>query len=369
MIIHAHSRVRDDLYLLQTVVNTLCALAYHDNNVDVLEELYALFNIDTTKENSIIKDDDGHLINAGAVLKQKILRKEDIEAAENCSQSVEMFLRDRLQAIEGSGTYAPMELVAMWSVTELLRAYLPDSFYMYVTSTPELLHEEGFTEIVNGTSQLANILFSNISATAKQLQYLPSSPVSEASYDGGVVHLTTNHSSLHLHSVVFTIPARQVSLIKFTPLLGYNKKYALDTFHYMTSVKVFLAFSTPFWSSTTNNKVPPIMFDPCTTTTTTHCNPRGGSGITDLPIRTVLYPSHSYHGNSLLASYVWEEDANRLTSFSDSSLIEMVLDNLVTIHGEVVRETYINNSGVVKQWVEDEFVGSGNIVTSHRRLT
>jgi len=330
--------------------------AYHDNNVDILEELYSLFNIDTTKENSIIKDDDGHLINAGSVLKEKILRKEDIAAAENCSQSVEMFLRDRLQAIAGNGTYAPMELVTMWSVTELLRAYLPDSFYMYVTSTPELLHEEGFTEIINGTSQLADILFSNISATAKHFQYLPNTPVSEARHAGGRVHLTTNHTTQLFHKVAFTIPARQVSLVKFTPSLEYNKKYALDTFHYMTSVKVFLAFSTPFWSNSTNNKVPPIMFHPCTTTP---CHPRGGSGITDLPIRTVLYPSHSYHGNSLLASYVWEDDANRLTSFSDSSLIELVLDNLVTIHGEVVRETYINNSGVVKQWVEDEFVGSG----------
>ena len=95
-----------------------------------MEELYNLFGIDTAKENSIIKDENGNLINPGTVLKEKILRKEDIIAAENCSQSVEMFLRTRLKDISVDGTYAPVELVSMWSVIELLRAYLPDSFYM-----------------------------------------------------------------------------------------------------------------------------------------------------------------------------------------------------------------------------------------------
>jgi hypothetical protein len=37
-----------------------------------------------TKDNSIIKDEKGHLINAGAVLSEKIMRIEDIIKAENC---------------------------------------------------------------------------------------------------------------------------------------------------------------------------------------------------------------------------------------------------------------------------------------------
>jgi hypothetical protein len=42
----------------------------------------------------------------------------------------------------------------------------------------------------------------------------------------------------------------------------------------------------------------------------------------------MLYPSHSSHGNALLASFVWEDDANLLTSFSNASLVELVLKGL-----------------------------------------
>ena len=133
----------------------------------------------------------------------------------------------------------------MWSVTELLRAYLPDSFYLYVTSTPELLHGKGFTEIVNGTSQLPNTIIRNITENAK-------------SHTAGRTHLQMRMQNgtrrpAEFDSVAFTIPARQVSLVDFYPGLECAKKYALDSFHYMTSVKVFLSFSSTFWASSTNN--------------------------------------------------------------------------------------------------------------------
>ena len=102
-------------------------LEYKDNNGAVLEELYTLFGIDTTKEHSIIKE-HGKLINAGSVLREKILRPKDFNEAKFNGDSVERYLRSRLKEISSAGTYAPVELVAMWSVTELLRAYLPDSF-------------------------------------------------------------------------------------------------------------------------------------------------------------------------------------------------------------------------------------------------
>ena len=78
--------------------------------------------------------------------------------------------------------------------------------------------------------------------------------------------------------------------------------------------------------------------------------------------RTILYPSHSSHGNALLASYVWEDDANHLTSFSNASLIEKVLNGLSTLHGNIVYQSYITVSGDVKQWIEDEFVESDEMI-------
>ena len=105
----------------------------------------------------------------------------------------------------------------------------------------------------------------------------------------------------------------------------------------MNSVKVFLAFHFPFWANTT--KIPPIQFDSSTTV-------NGGTGITDLPIRSIFYPSHSYHGYSILVSYTWGDDADRLSSLSDEDLISKSLANIVEIHGEVADEQY--NEGKVQ---------------------
>ena len=168
------------------------------------------------------------------------MRPKDFNEAKFNGDSVERYLRSRLKEISSYGTYAPVELVAMWSVTELLRAYLPDSFYMYVTSTPELLHGGNFTEIVNGTSVLPDILLQNITNTAINFKLLFNSQVLEATHtENDKTFLKLKKSNVGVESedfdkVAFTVPARQVSLIKFSPLLDYAKQYALDSFHYMT---------------------------------------------------------------------------------------------------------------------------------------
>ena len=144
--------------------------------------------------------------------------------------------------------------------------------------------------------------------------------------------------------VVITATSRVVSSMKFSPPLPYNKKYALNSFHFMNSVKVFLAFHSPFWANTT--KIPPIQFDSSTTV-------NGGTGITDLPIRSIFYPSHSYHGYSILVSYTWGDDADRLSSLSDEDLITTSLANIVEIHGEVANEQY--KEGKVQKWMEEDW--------------
>ena len=132
--------------------------------------------------------------------------------------------------------------------------------------------------------------------------------------------------------------------MKFSPRLAYDKTYALDSFYFMDSVKVFLAFHTPFWANDT--KIPAIPFNSTTT-------PNGGSGITDLPIRSLYYPSHPYHGFSILVSYVWSEDADRLTALSNEDLIQESLANLVEIHGEIARTQF--KEGKVQKWMEESW--------------
>ena len=109
--------------------------------------------------------------------------------------------------------------------------------------------------------------------------------------------------------VILTQTSRDVSSMKFNPCLPYNKTYALNSFHFMHSVKVFLAFNIPFWANDT--KIPAIPFDSSTTM-------NGGSGITDLPIRNIYYPSHPFHGYSILE--IHREMAN--TTYKEGKIIK-----------------------------------------------
>ena len=89
-------------------------------------------------------------------------------------------------------------------------------------------------------------------------QYESDSQVIAANHKAGQTHLLIKmqigtRRTAEFDSVAFTILARQVSLLNLYPRLEYAKKYALDSFHYMTSVKVFLSFSSTFWASSTNN--------------------------------------------------------------------------------------------------------------------
>ena len=48
------------------------------------------------------------------------------------------------------------------------------------------------------------------------------------------------------------------------------------------------------------------------------------------------------HGYALLASYFWEDDANLLKSFSNDSLIELVLKDLSIIQVNIVLSNLIS---------------------------
>ena len=74
-----------------------------------------------------------------------------------------------------------------------------------------------------------------------------------------------------------------------------------------------------------------------------------------MPCKVIYYPSHPFHGFSLLASYVnvWDKDADKLTAFKDDDLIDLILDNLVEIHGDVAREQY--KEGKVIKWIEEDW--------------
>ena len=137
--------------------------------------------------------------------------------------------------------------------------------------------------------------------------------------------------------------------MNFDPPLSLKKKLALDDIHYTNSIKIFLNFDFPFWQYPRNAKVKmSIPFN------TSEIN--GGSFLTDLPIRQGFYPTHSYYGSSILASYVWEDDADKMMPYSDEELVALAMDNLETLHGDDVKKHFIGGreNYVIKRWGNDK---------------
>ena len=236
----------------------------------------------------------------------------------------------------------PRKLITLWSVLELKRALLPYSAYQIVDDAAG----KPFKEVVYGASVLPETIHGKLKAKGVPTHLRKA--VSKVSFnDDGTgeitIHLKDGQRKKY-DKVVVTPTSRVVSRIQFFPPLPNNKKLALNSFHFMNSVKVFLAFKTPFWEKET--KLPPIPYN------SSH-RVNGGSVVTDLANRVVYYPSHPYHGPALLASYVLGEDADRLTSLSDDQLQEEILNNLVEIHGEVARKEY--KEGKVIKWVTEDW--------------
>ena len=129
-----------------------------------------------------------------------------------------------------------------------------------------------------------------------------------------------------------------------------EKRVAVRESHYDAAHKVFLAFNERFWEK---GNFPII----------------GGRSITDLPVRSVYYPtpdraSMNTKGGVLLASYTWGDDARRWDTLEETERLEKALDDIVTLHCSykggwtetAVRAAYVG-AGASYSWARDRYVG------------
>merc|ERR1719342_938424 len=141
--------------------------------------------------------------------------------------------------------------------------------------------------------------------------------------------------------VIVTPTAKIVSNLKFDPPLPFRKQNAMESIFYFNSAKVFLNFKKPFWNETDKNLVPRIPFDdtqPGVPNEESVIN--GAACISDDFLKQTYYPSHSYHGNSILASYTFEKDSQFYSGLADKEIVKKTLDALEKRHGSVVRENF-----------------------------
>jgi monoamine oxidase len=87
----------------------------------------------------------------------------------------------------------------------------------------------------------------------------------------------------------------------------------------------------------------------------------GGQSNTDLPVRSVVYPSFGIGQPGpayILASYCWQDDADKFSHLTQEQMFEACLEHVVTLHGEVAREEYLGHGASVV-WNQDPFSGGG----------
>lgn len=136
---------------------------------------------------------------------------------------------------------------------------------------------------------------------------------------------------------IVTIPFTALRMVAIEPgCFSRDKMRAIRALHYDTSTKVVLEFKSRFWE--------------------TRDDIYGGRSVTDLPIRSVYYPSHG-HGEpgpaALIASYTWCDDSLRWDSLSEQDRIRNALRDLAVLHGEVVYEEF--RQGISHSWLLDPY--------------
>jgi monoamine oxidase len=81
----------------------------------------------------------------------------------------------------------------------------------------------------------------------------------------------------------------------------------------------------------------------------------GGTTVTDLPVRRIVYPSFSDRGDergTLLASYTWGQDALRWGAMDPETQIEQALEDVAQIHPSVTDAFEV---GAVHSWYSDRY--------------
>jgi len=128
--------------------------------------------------------------------------------------------------------------------------------------------------------------------------------------------------------VISTLPLPVLRTIDLTNShLDVLQINALRQLEYGPSCKIGILFTEAWWTTGKDKNDEPF-------------NIVGGQSFSDLPIRTVVYPSYgSGTSNVLIASYTWTTDADRLGALMgtgkkeyDDQLEALVLNNLATIH-------------------------------------
>ncbi|EOO00388.1 putative l-amino acid oxidase protein [Phaeoacremonium minimum UCRPA7] len=158
-----------------------------------------------------------------------------------------------------------------------------------------------------------------------------------------VVNGTQEYNYAH---VISTAPLGALQAINTTELeLSYFQNTAIRSLQYDPSTKIGFKFQTRWWENLTTGAF------------------QGGQSFTDLPIRRCVYPSYGLDvpgaPGSMIASYVWGQDASRLGSYlnphNPTTQAPAQPDSIDTLVDLTLRDLAVLN-GVSYEFVKSQFV-------------
>jgi monoamine oxidase len=139
--------------------------------------------------------------------------------------------------------------------------------------------------------------------------------------------------SIEADYVICTLPFSVLRNVDATFSAG--KRRAIRQLHYDPATKIFFQVRRPFWERDDGI--------------------RGGTTVTDLPIRRIVYPSNPASADEravLLASYTWGQDALRWSALDEPERTELALSDVARIHPNVVSEF---EAAFSYSWSSDRF--------------
>ncbi|XP_054863890.1 L-amino-acid oxidase-like [Amphiprion ocellaris] len=331
--------------------------------------------------NEFIMDDNNTFYRVNGLLKRTYMVKDnpDIlqynvlpsEKNKSADDLLQLALQKVKDEVEANGCWATLKKYDHYSVKEYLKEegglspeairmigeLLNEQSLMY-TALSEMIYDQTdisdniiYHEVTGGSDHLPRAFLDVLNATI-----LLNSKVKRISQSRGGITVSyqkgeeSSLTDLSADAVLVTTTAKAALFIEFEPPLSIKKMEALRAVHYDSSTKVLLTFKEKFWKED---------------------GIQGGKSITDGPSRYIYYPSHSFPDNDtvgvLLASYTWSDDSLLFSGASDQDLKELVLRDLVQIHGEKVRD--LCTSVLVKRWSTDPYsLGAFALFTPFQHL-
>lgn len=211
--------------------------------------------------------------------------------------------------------------------------------------------------IDHGTSTLPNMALQRIRDESKSVPNMPEQPIimqapitairaSDPSDKLSPLVVTAGGKDYTYSHVISTVPLPNFSFIDTSSLnVSVMQRNAIRQLQYGPSIKVGILFKTAWWKELGQKP--------------------GGQSFTDLPVRTIVYPSYDEKDQSsrvLIASYCWTNDAERLGNIIDNNvdgiLIDVVLRDLAVVHKidvDDLKKEYINHHAW--NWNHDAWTG------------